>query len=57
MSNNKSLCLQFVALDETDKLTQLNETDIYSFMFNIVKQTQYIQFFKQIKYFGKKRKR
>ena len=37
------------------KFVQLNETDLYSFMFSTVKQTKYIQFFKQIKYLGKKR--
>ena len=57
MSNNKSLCLQFVPLDETDKLTQLNKNNLYSFLFNTISQTQYIQFFKQIKYLGKKRER
>ena len=57
MFNNKSLCLEFVILDETNTLTQLNETDLYSFLFSIVKQTQYIQFFKQIKYLDKERER
>ena len=37
------------------KLVQLNEVDLYSFLFNTIKQTKYIQFFKQIKYVGKER--
>ena len=57
MSNKKSIYLQFVAFDENDKLTQLNKNNLYSFLFNTISQTQYIQFFKQIKYLGKKRER
>ena len=38
-----------------EKLIQLNETDLYSFLFSTIKQTKYIQFFKQIKYLGKER--
>ena len=37
------------------KLVQLNEADLYSFLFSTIKQTKYIQFFKQIKYLGKER--
>ena len=37
------------------KLVQLNEADLYSFLFSIVKQIKYIQFFKQIKYLDKER--
>ena len=37
------------------KLIQHNEADLYSFLFSTIKQTKYIQFFKQIKYLGKEK--
>ena len=37
------------------KSVQLNEVDLYFFMFSTIKQTKYIQFFKQIKYLGKEK--